>query len=92
MQSIFSSGKGADLASATMITPTNDLHKVTGVTTVQTVTAPTGILPGQILVLIPKGIFAIGTSGNVIIGVTTVVNKLLILVWDGSKWNPSYLS
>jgi len=84
-------GKGADLASSGTITPTNVLHGVTGVTAVDTITAPAGIQAGQTITLIPKGIFAITTNGNVIIGVTAVVNRALVLVWDGSKWVPTYI-
>ncbi len=84
-------GKGGDLASGGTITPTNVLHAVTGITAVDTITAPAGIQAGQTLTLIPKGLFAITTNGNVIIGVTAVVNRALVLVWDGSKWVPTYL-
>lgn len=84
-------GKGSSLSSGTTITPTNFLHEVTGVTTVQTITAPAGIQAGQMLILVPKGIFLIGTSGNVQIGIAGVVDKALILVYDGSKWIPTYL-
>jgi hypothetical protein len=84
-------GKGADLASGTTITPTNMMHNVTGITAVAAITAPSGIQAGQMLILVPKGIIAIGTGGNVQIAVTTVVDKALILIWDGSKWIPTYL-
>lgn len=93
MTSTLASGKGADLASGTTITPTNLMHNVTGVTGISTITAPAGIQSGQMLILVPKGIIIVGTGGNVQIGVTTVVDKALILIWDATlvKWIPTYL-
>ncbi len=84
-------GKGGDLASAATITPTNIFHDVTGTTTINTVTAPAGIQAGQRITLRAKGLWLLGTSGNVQVGVTAVIDSLLDLLWDGTKWNPSYV-
>lgn len=84
-------GMGAELASATTIIPTNQVHAVSGIAAISTITAPSGIRPGDVLILIPKGLITFTATGNIAIGVTAVVNRALILVWDGTDWIPSYL-
>lgn len=88
-------GVGADLASATTITPTNQVHHVTGTTAVATITTPAGLPDGYALYLIPEGIFATTTAGNIgLITSATVVKRTLIMTWDRTlaKWFPSYVS
>ena len=85
-------GMGAEISSAATIAPTNQVHEVTGIAVINTITAPAGLKAGDTLILIPKGLITFGVTGNVAISVTGVVNKALILVWNGSSWIPSYLS
>lgn len=56
---------GADLASASTIAPTNEFHKVTGTTQVNTIT-PAGSLLGQPLRLQFTGGLVLGVSGNIV--------------------------
>lgn len=84
-------GKGGDLASGATITPTHTMHNVTGIGVVQTITAPAGLKAGTMLVLVPKGIFTANALENVAVGVTAVVDRALILVWNGTVWVPTYL-
>lgn len=81
---------GSVIASATTITPTSPIHHVSGTTAIATITVPTNCTPGCDLTLVPDAIWATNTSGNVSLATTAVVNKALILTWDGAKWNPSY--
>jgi hypothetical protein len=84
-------GKGGDLASAGTITPTHTVHNVTGVAAIATIAVPAGAIAGQILVLIPLGLCSFTAAANVKIAIVGVVNKALILVWDGTDWVPTYL-
>jgi hypothetical protein len=88
-------GVGADLASGTTITPTNQVHHVTGTTAVATITTPAGLPDGYQLTIIPEGVFATTTAGNIgLITSATVVKRTLIMTWDRAlaKWFPSYVS
>lgn len=90
----FGEGVGAVLASAATITPTNTVHHVSGTTQITTITAP-AIATGSNSVsvgLIPDGLWSTGTSGNIALGSTAVVSKILWLTYDPaqSKWYPSY--
>lgn len=81
------------IASAATIAPTARITFVSGVTTINTITPPAGItLTGGQIILIPTGLWATGTSGNIALATTAVVNKALIIVYDAqtAKWYPSY--
>ena len=86
-------GIGAAVASAATITASNPVFHVTGTTAINTINAPAafGITGGQITI-IPDALGSTGTSGNIALASTFVVNKALILTWDpvAAKWNPSY--
>ena len=84
-------GTGSVLASASVITPTNRVHHVSGTSTVSTITA-TGMIDGEILTLVPDAAFATTTGGNIALGTTGVVNRAIRFVWDATtvKWYPSY--
>lgn len=88
--SVSSAGTTA-VASTTTIVATAKVFHVSGTTAIQTITT-TGLQAGDSITLIPDGVFTWGTSGNISIGGTAVVDKALIMVWDGTKLNPSYLS
>lgn len=89
-----SGGMGANLASAATITPTNAVHHVTGVTTVNTITAPAGISSGTALNLIADGAnLQIGTAGNVNDRVDLIAGQAVRFIYDTgtSKWYPEKL-
>lgn len=80
------------IASATTIAPTERVTKVSGTTTIQTLTVPSGLQPGESIVLIPTGLWSTNNSGNIAIATTGVVSKALTLTWDpdAGVWFPSY--
>lgn len=85
--------KGADVSSATSITPTGTYFVVSGTTSVATIVVPAGWSAGNCLEIQPTGIFATTTAGNIgLISSATVVGRILFMCWDGSKWWPSYVS
>lgn len=84
---------GSDVASATTIAPTGIFFIVSGTTAVATITVPAGFKPGMQLFINPTGIFATTTAGNIgLITSATVVGRILIMTWDGTKFWPSYVS
>lgn len=85
---------GATLASATTLAlPTGTEFAVSGTTAVATIPVPAGFAPGMVLAIRPTGIFATTTAGNIgLVSSATVVGRILYMVWDGSKWWPSYVS
>ena len=83
---------GSVVTSATTITPTGEIFQVSGTTTVQTINLPFTGFAGQV-VIIPTGVFATNTSGNIgLATAATVVGKALIMTYlpSVSKWYPSY--
>ena len=82
---------GANVASATTITPTASIFHVTGTTTIATINLPVAGFSGQI-VIIPDGVFATNTAGNIALASTSVVSKALTMTYDTgtAKWYPSY--
>lgn len=84
---------GSTVASATSITPTGIMFPVSGTTSVATIAVPAGFAPGMSLYIRPTGVFATTTAGNIgLITSATVVGRILIMTWDGSKFWPSYVS
>lgn len=83
---------GSTVASAASITPTGTMFTVSGTTTINTIVVPAGWAPGQCLAINPSGLWSTGTSGNINLATTAVVNKLLFECYDTttSKWSPSY--
>jgi hypothetical protein len=81
--------KGANVSSASTITPSGAIFHVTGTVTINTINLPFPGFTGSIYI-IPDGVFATGTSGNIQIASTAVVSKQLIMTYDGTKWYPSY--
>lgn len=86
------SGQGSSLSSGTTITPTHTIHQVSGVTSIATITTPSGIKGGCQIVLMPTGVWATLTSSNIALVSTAVVDKTLTMTWDSTatKWKPSY--
>lgn len=80
------------IASATTIAPTTEISFVSGTTTISTITVPPTLVGGGQITLIPTGLWATNTSGNIALASTAVVSKALILTYDSvtAKWYPSY--
>jgi hypothetical protein len=82
--------KGADVASATSVTPTGNTFTITGTATVSTISA-TGLSAGTVLTMITASAGLIfDEAGNIDItnatSLTSTADGLVIAVWDGSKW------
>jgi hypothetical protein len=80
---------GTSVASAATITPTVYIFHVTGTTQITTINLPYTGWIGE-LSLIPDAIFTTATCGNISLGSTAVVGKVLHMTFDGSNWYPSY--
>tara|TARA_R110000868_G_scaffold112795_1_gene303378 strand:- start:2015 stop:2386 length:372 start_codon:yes stop_codon:yes gene_type:complete len=81
------------IASATTIAPTAYITFISGTTSIATITVPQALLAtGGQITLIPTGIFATTTAGNIALITTAVVSKALIMTYDATttKWYPSY--
>jgi hypothetical protein len=81
-------GVGAILASASTLKPTHAIHKVSGTSLIQSILAPPGFTGP--LFLIPTAGWGWGTSGNIALSGTAMAGRLLTLVYDGTRWFPSY--
>jgi hypothetical protein len=82
---------GSTVASATTIAATGTYFKVSGtVNPVTTITVPAGWTAGMCLALEPTAIWTTTTAGNIALGTTAVVGKVLFECWNGTKWAPSY--
>jgi hypothetical protein len=85
---------GADLASATTITPTNEFHGVTGTTTIANLSPASPVAGQQVRLWIKAGPLTIqnqgGGTGNVrlLAGVDRVCNQneVVVFVYDGTVW------
>jgi len=82
---------GADLASATTINPTASFHKVTGTTTVTTITDSLGAVAGQPLTLFFTGALTLthGTGNIRLVGGASrnlAANTLVSFIYDGTNW------
>jgi hypothetical protein len=80
------------IASAATIQPLNSITFISGTTTINTITVPQEFVGGGQITLIPTALWSTGTSGNIALATTGVVNKALILTYDATtaKWYPSY--
>ena len=77
------------VASAATITAKADIVYVTGTTGVNTIIPGLGTQQSQLLILVPLGAtLVLGTSGNIAVGITAVINRPVFLVWSKSaqKW------
>lgn len=73
------------------IAPTNELHHV-GAGLIKNITLPSGFVDGCIK-LVPDAAFTYDNTGNMVVpagGGTAVVNRLMLVCYDGAKWTPSY--
>ncbi len=71
----------ATVASATVITPTTFLTKLTGSTALATITPPVSGCHMLALVSV-DGVIVIGTGGNILVGYSTVQNRPILLIYD----------
>jgi hypothetical protein len=82
--------EGVPVASATSVTLRGgEVYRVTGTTQINTINPPLGTGQNQVVWLIPTdGAIILGTSGNILIGVTMAQNRVVQLVWLKSvaKW------
>ena len=77
------------VASAASITAKSDIVLVTGTTQVNTILPNFGGGFSGFLVLVPTaGSVILGTSGNILVGITAVINRAVFLVYVKSlgKW------
>jgi hypothetical protein len=77
------------VASAASITAKSDIVLVTGTTQINTILPNFGGGFGGFLVLIPtEGTVILGTTGNILIGISAVINRAVFLVFVKStgKW------
>jgi len=76
------------VASAASISAKTDIVIVTGATQVNTIIPNFGGGFGGFLVLVPTTGLVLGTSGNILVGITAAVNRAVFLVYVRSlgKW------
>ena len=74
--------------SAASISAKTDIVLVTGTTTINTIIPNFGGGFSGFLVLVPTAGVALGTSGNILVGITAAVNRAVFLVYVKSlgKW------
>lgn len=78
--------------SGNAIAITANIHHV-GAGLIKNITVPSTLTAGAALYVIPDAAFTYDNTGNLVVpagGGTAVINKLMIFVFDGSKWTPSY--
>jgi hypothetical protein len=83
------------IASAATIAPLKDVTRITGNTTIDTITRPDAYFTGPIwLYNTDASVGTISTSGNVAVGVTLTRYKLFGFIYDPvtSKWYPTNVS
>ncbi|HST23299.1 MAG TPA: hypothetical protein VLR90_19400 [Blastocatellia bacterium] len=90
---LVTSAAAPTIASASTVAPTTSIVFISGTTTISTITAPSPLgSTGGSIILIPTGLWATNTGGNIALGTTAIVSKALLMTWDvtTSKWYPSY--
>jgi hypothetical protein len=85
--------KGAlpTISSASTIAPTTALAKISGTTTINTITAPAGY-DGTVFCAIPTGLWASATGSNIAKATTAVPNQMVCWAYNSTDglWYPSY--
>lgn len=77
--------EGPAIASATTITLSHPVHKVTGTTEITTINPPFTGFVGHVT-LVPTGAWTTATGGNIATAHTAVANRPVFLYYDGSTW------
>lgn len=80
-----------NVASATTITVKSDLIRLTGSTQVETILSPLLLsVKGGVVIMVVAvdGAVVLGTSGNILVGVTLTQNRLYVLAYSNivDKW------
>ena len=77
------------VASAATIQAKSDLVRVTGSTQVNTIVPAFGGFSGVIWLVPTDGTLVLGTSGNILIGITAAQNRAVCLVFSklAAKWH-----
>lgn len=85
--------KGNDLASAATITPTHDIHHVTGTATITTINVPSPSFCGRVTFILDGNLDFSPTGGNISRLVNGVINVAFSFIYDPgtSKWYPDNL-
>ena len=89
---VSSSASSVLTVSGNVITPTGSVHHV-GAGLIKTITVPAFVTGPWVLHLVPDAAFTYDNTGNIVVpagGGTATVNRAMTLVWDGSKFTPSY--
>jgi len=85
----FDTSTGTQVTAANTITPTGRTFHMTGATVVKTINLPWTGFTGPITI-IPDSAYTTDATGNIYLASTAVVNKAMIMTYDGTKWSPSY--
>jgi hypothetical protein len=75
----------------TIAAPTHNIHHVSGALAIVTIPVPWPGFTGRVT-FIPDAGFTWTAAGNIALAGSAVVNKALDMVYDGTKWNPSYIA
>jgi hypothetical protein len=78
--------------STNTIAPTSSIHTI-GAGLIKTITVPATCTPTCSFMAIPTAAYTYDATGNVTVpvgGGLALISKVMVFVWDGSKWNPSY--
>lgn len=98
VSALFTQNIGANLASASAITPTNQIHNITGTAAIDTINVPaawSGTSGGRINLIASSGVWSWNANGNIIIASTLVTSGCVYpFTWDPTiaKWFPDKLS
>lgn len=78
----------ATVASTTSIDQKTDIIRVTGSTAVATIVPQFPNFPGIVVVIPTDGSIVLATTGNILVGITAVINRAVILIWskEAQKW------
>lgn len=79
---------GPTIASATTITLSHPVHKISGTTAIDTINPPYTGFVGH-TTLIATAAWSLTTNGNVAKAVTAVALEALVLFYDGALWYPA---
>lgn len=74
------------------IAPTTTVHHV-GAGLIKTITVPTLMASPSFLLIVPDAAFTYDATGNIVVpsgGGTATINRVMLFVWDGTKWTPNY--
>ncbi len=78
--------------SSNIIAPTNAIHHV-GAGLIKTITVPASCTVTCWVFLVPDAAFTYDSTGNILLASgsgTAVISRMMVAVWDGTKWSMSY--